>query len=168
MYVDLGMQPSWLPERLSGTKTYKPSHIDEDTQTRGCVGIRRGVSEGHVEQGTDVILQPVEASNNVWEISLSAFCNSELTVHTKNNVTAEIKIVFIYFFPNVSGTNRHSHRWGGDWVTGCLTASSPAQEAVPLPFPWASAPHSLPRVPLVRPKIDGGLILGSQFWSLKK
>lgn len=59
------MQPGRLSERLSGTKTYKPSHIDKDTQTRGLCGYLRRRSEGHVELGTDVILQSVEASYNV-------------------------------------------------------------------------------------------------------
>lgn len=64
--MDLGWQPGRLSERLSGTKTHSPSHVDTERVTEEglCGHLRRG-SEGHVELGTDVILQPVEASNNV-------------------------------------------------------------------------------------------------------
>lgn len=37
----------------------------------------------NAERGTDIILQPVEASNRVCGMSLSTICNSEMTVKKK-------------------------------------------------------------------------------------
>lgn len=156
----------WEPEWYKNSQTITHKQWCTD---KGLSGYLSRGREGHVELGTNVILKSVQASNNVWEIGLSTSCNSELTVHTKKcDGGDKLSGSRLFIYLNIPVTNRHSHRWGGDWVTSRLTASSPAQEAAPLPLPWAPAPHSLPCVLLVRQKIDGGLILGSQFWSLKK
>lgn len=68
-------QVSWLSQRLSGTGTHR-------TKT-GTVWVLREREAKSAERGTDVILQPLEASNCVCGISLSTICNSELTIKKK-------------------------------------------------------------------------------------
>lgn len=103
------MQPGQLSESLEWYKNSQTIPHRQRYTDKGLCGYLRKGSEGHVQPGTDVILWPGEASNNVEK---SAYLPPAMvSLAYKKNVTAETKFQdHIYlFFLNVSVTNRHSH-----------------------------------------------------------
>lgn len=68
----------WLPQLPGWVSEWYRSSSSQYSDDGVNISLHRG-SEGHVEQGTNVILKPVQASNNVLKNLLIPLCYSELT-----------------------------------------------------------------------------------------
>ncbi len=114
---------------------------------------------------------------------ISQFCRNRLTSFNKsltwipkwiwlllNSLSVPQNPIFLEKQPPPPPKKKNSHSWGLYWVTSWVAPLLHhlfRHRLQAVRVPWVRAGRAPACVPLSA-EIDGGLILGSQFWSLKK